>query len=131
MSLRSASRAFLFSILISAPLAAQAPRFDVLPGPRKGGGEVKITVAPGGSVQAEKDEYSIFEGGVAIEYQDIKLRAEKVTSNKNRIIVQFEKDAVDNNVPTGQVTLTLRVNVLGGTGVQEQLSSSATVTVSK
>ena len=59
------------------------------------------------------------------------IPAEKVTSNKNRIIVQFEKDAVDNNVPTGEVTLTLRVNVLSGAGVQEQLSSSSTVTVVK
>ena len=59
------------------------------------------------------------------------IPAEKVTANKNRIIVQFEKDDVDNNVPTGEVTLTLRVNVLNAAGVQEQLSSSATVTVVK
>ena len=59
------------------------------------------------------------------------IPAEKVTANKNRIIVQFEKADVDNNVPTGEVTLTLRVNVLNAAGVQEQLSSSATVTVVK
>jgi hypothetical protein len=59
------------------------------------------------------------------------IPADKVTANKNRIIVQFDKDAVDNNVPTGEVTLTLRANVLSGAGVQEQLSSSATVTVTK
>ena len=59
------------------------------------------------------------------------IPAEKVTANKNRVIVQFEKADVDNNVPTGEVTLTLRVNVLNAAGVQEQLSSSATVTVVK
>ena len=38
---------------------------------------------------------------------------------------------VDNNVPAGEVTLTLRVNVLNDAGVQQQLSSTATVTVTK
>jgi glucose dehydrogenase/plastocyanin len=54
-----------------------------------------------------------------------------VTPNKNRIIVQFDKADIDNNVPTGEVTLTLRANVLDSAGVQEQLSSSATVTIRK
>jgi plastocyanin len=58
------------------------------------------------------------------------IPAEKVTANKNRIIVQFDKDALDNNVPEGEVTLTLRVNVLHE-GVQKQLSSTASVTVVK
>lgn len=100
MSLRSASRAFLFSILITASLAAQAPRFDVLPGPRKGGGEVKIAVAPGGRVEAESDEYTILEGGVAIEYQDIKLRAEKVTYNLKTKDVTAEGNVVIDQGPT-------------------------------
>ena len=74
-----------------------------------------------------------YEGGAVLvtPLSSSPLPAEKVTSNKNRIIVQFEKDAVDNNVPTGEVTLTLRVNVLNAAGVQEQLSSSTTVTVVK
>lgn len=59
------------------------------------------------------------------------IPAENVTSNKNRLIVQFAKDAVDNNVPEGEVTLTLRVNVLNSAGIQEQLSSSSTITVAK
>ena len=59
------------------------------------------------------------------------IPASKVTANTNRIIVQFDAADVDNNVPTGEATLTLRVNVLNAQGVQEQLSSSAMVTVVK
>jgi glucose dehydrogenase/plastocyanin len=55
----------------------------------------------------------------------------KVTANKNRDILQFDKADVDNNVPTGEVTLSIRINVLSAAGVQEQLSSTATVTVVK
>ncbi len=59
------------------------------------------------------------------------IPASKVTANTNRIIVQFDAADVDNNVPTGEVSLTLRANVLNAQGIQEQLSSSATVTVVK
>jgi plastocyanin len=59
------------------------------------------------------------------------IDASKVTANKNRIIVQFDATEVDNNVPTGATSLTLRVNVLNAAGVQEQLSSTGTVTVVK
>lgn len=57
--------------------------------------------------------------------------ASKVTANKNRVIVRFDADDVDNNVPTGEAALTLRINVLNPAGVQEQLSSTATVPVVK
>jgi outer membrane protein assembly factor BamB len=85
------------------------------------------------SAQFELPAGYTYEGGAVLvtPLSSSPIPAEKVTSNKNRIIVQFEKDAVDNNVPTGEVTLILRVNVLSGAGVQEQLSSSATVTVNK
>ena len=59
------------------------------------------------------------------------IQASKVTANKNRIIVKFDAADVDNNVPTGEVALTLRVNVLNSQGAQEQLRSTATVTVVK
>jgi len=59
------------------------------------------------------------------------IEASDVTTNKNRIIVRFDRDDVDHNVPTGEVTLTVRANVLNAAGVQEQLSSTATVTVVK
>lgn len=57
--------------------------------------------------------------------------ASKVTANKNRIIVQFDAADLDNNVPTGEVALTLRANVLDADGAQEQVTSTATVTVVK
>jgi LPS-assembly protein len=100
MNLRSASRALLFSLLISASLAAQSSRFGVVPGPRQGGGEVKVTIQEGGRVEAQKDEYSIFEGGVTIEYQDIKLRAEKVTYNLKTKDVTAEGNVVIDQGPT-------------------------------
>lgn len=59
------------------------------------------------------------------------IAASNVTANTNRIVVQFDAADVDNNVPEGEVTLTLRANVLNAQGVQEQLSSTATVTVVK
>jgi quinohemoprotein ethanol dehydrogenase len=59
------------------------------------------------------------------------IAASNVTANSNRIIVQFDAAEVDNNVPTGEATLTLRANVLNAQGAQEQLSSSATVTIVK
>ena len=58
------------------------------------------------------------------------IPAEKVTANKNRLIVQFDKADLDNNVPVGEVSLTLVANVLQD-GVQRQLTSTATVTVTK
>ena len=57
--------------------------------------------------------------------------ASKVTANKNRIILQFDATEVDNNVPTGEASLTVRVNALNPQGVQEQLTSTAAVTVVK
>ncbi|NLP85172.1 PQQ-binding-like beta-propeller repeat protein [Microbacterium sp. CFH 90308] len=57
--------------------------------------------------------------------------AVKVTANKNRLIVQFDKAAVDNNVPEGEVTLTVQAYVTGPDGAQKRLSSSAIVTVVK
>jgi len=59
------------------------------------------------------------------------IDASKVTANKNKVIVQFDAAEVDNNVPAGEASLTVRVNVLNPAGVQEQLSSTATVTVVK
>jgi glucose dehydrogenase/plastocyanin len=59
------------------------------------------------------------------------VEASDVTANKNRIIVRFNAAEVDNNVPTGEVSLTVRANVIGPDGVQSELTSTATVTVVK
>jgi LPS-assembly protein len=69
------------AFLLATTAAAQKPNFRFMPGPKPGGGDVKITVDEGGTTELQKDEYSILQGGVTIEYQDIKLRADKVTYN--------------------------------------------------
>ena len=72
----------LLLVLSAVPLLAQTPpKFRFMPGPKPGGGEVKITVAQGGETEIQKDEYTVVTGGVTIEYQDIKLVADKVTYN--------------------------------------------------
>ncbi|HUP48438.1 MAG TPA: LPS assembly protein LptD [Thermoanaerobaculia bacterium] len=100
MNLRSAARALLILITLSAPLAAQTSRFGIVPAPRAGGGEVTFKVDEGGRVEAEKDEYTIFEGGVTIEYQDMRLRADKVTYNLKTKDVTAEGKVVIDQGPT-------------------------------
>lgn len=81
-------RRLLCLILIAIPAIAQKPNFKFIPGPKPGGGEVKIAVGKHGTIEAQKDEYSILQGDVVIEYQDIKLQADKVTYNlKTRDLV--------------------------------------------
>jgi quinohemoprotein ethanol dehydrogenase len=58
------------------------------------------------------------------------IPATKVTVNDNRLIVQFGKADLDNNVPEGEATLTLVANVLHE-GVQKQLTSTTAVTIVK
>jgi len=80
--------ALCLTLFLMSPVLAQKPNFRFMPGPKPGGGEVKVTVAPGGTTELQKDEYSILQGDVTIEYQDIKLRADKVTYNfKTRDVV--------------------------------------------
>lgn len=58
------------------------------------------------------------------------IQATKVSGSRDRVLLQFDKAEVDNNVPAGEVSLTVRLNVLHE-GVQKQLTSTATVTVTK
>jgi plastocyanin len=85
------------------------------------------------SAQFELPAGYAYEGGAVLvaPLSSTPIEPSNVTANTDRIIVQFDAGDVDNTVPTGQVTLTLRANVLNAQGVQEQLSSSATVTVVK
>ena len=66
---------------------------------------MKVTIQEGGRVEAQKDEYSIFEGGVTIEYQDIKLAADKVTFNQRTRDVVAEGNVIIDQGPT-RVTAT-------------------------
>jgi len=64
------------------PQTQPPKRFKFTPANVEKGGEVKWTIAPGGRVEMEKDEYAIFEGGVTVEYQDIKIVSDKLTLNQ-------------------------------------------------
>ncbi|HEX7152505.1 MAG TPA: LPS assembly protein LptD [Thermoanaerobaculia bacterium] len=78
-------RLALLSLLVfplAISLEAQRPQVRLMPGPKAGGGDVKINIEPGGRLDVQHDEYSIAEGVVTLEYQDIKMRADKVTHNK-------------------------------------------------
>lgn len=94
-------------VLFATPLLGQTPRpkFQFMPGPKPGGGDVKVTLDRGGVIEAQKDEYSIFQGGVTIEYQDIKLRADKVTHNLKTGDVVAEGNVIIDQGPT-RVTAT-------------------------
>ena len=87
-------------IFATSAALAQRPNFRFIPGPKPGGGEVKIMVEEGGVVEAQKDEYSILQGGVTIEYQDIRLRAEKVTYNFKTRDVVAEGNVIIDQGPT-------------------------------
>lgn len=107
----------LILLLAATPLLAQAPpKFRFVPGPKAGGGEVKVTVAPGGLTEVEKDEYMILSGGVTIEYQDIKLVADKVTFNKRTNDVVAEGNVIIDQGPT-RITATQAIyNLTSKTG---------------
>ncbi|MGZ5440416.1 MAG: LPS-assembly protein LptD [Thermoanaerobaculia bacterium] len=95
------ARTLLVLALSAAPLFAQKPpNFQFTPGPKPGGGEVKVTVAEGGLTEIQKDEYSISQGGVTIEYQDIKLVAYKVTYNYRTKDVVAEGNVIVDQGPT-------------------------------
>ena len=91
---------FLSSLLFSFPLAAQSSRFKFIPGPKAGGGEIKWTVAPGGTIEGEQDKYVVLQGGVTIEYQDIKLQAQKVTLNQKTKDVTAQGNVIVDQGPT-------------------------------
>lgn len=99
MTSRSARLTLLLLALLAAPsLLAQGKdmgpaaqyykqqkpgknRFKLIPSKGKGTSEIKYTLPPGGHQQFEKDEYAILEPDVTVEYQDVKLHADKVTIN--------------------------------------------------
>jgi LPS-assembly protein len=92
--------ALCFALLLATSVFAQKPNFKFIPGPKEGGGDVKVTLDKGGVVEAQRDEYSILQGGVTIEYQDIKLRADKVTFNQKTRDVVAEGHVVIDQGPT-------------------------------
>jgi LPS-assembly protein len=82
-------------------------RFKILQSPTKGKGDIKYSLPPGGHQQFEKDEYAILEPDVTIEYQDVKVHADKITVNfKTRDVVAQGHVIVDqgpNRISADQV----------------------------
>src|SRR5438876_8866164 len=86
---------FLLAAATATPLLAQGKdmgqaqqyykpknsKFKFLPGPRAKGGEIRWKLPPGGRQVVEKDEYVILEPDVLVEYQDVKIHADKMTIN--------------------------------------------------
>ena len=99
MNLRSAAPVLVFLLAFSSPVIAQRSRFDIIPAPQQSGGDVKVTVAPGGRIEGT-EEYSVLEGDVTIEYQDIKLRANKITYNQLTKDVTAEGNVIIDQGPT-------------------------------
>jgi LPS-assembly protein len=87
-------------LLLPAAAFAQAPNFTFVPGPKEGGGEVKLTVEKGSITEMQRDEYMIVSGGVTIEYQDIKLRSDKITHNQRTGDVVAEGNVIIDQGPT-------------------------------
>jgi LPS-assembly protein len=79
---------------------AQAPKFRFIPGPKTGGGDVTWSVGENGIVEAQRDEYLILQHEVMIQYQDIKLRADKVTYNLKTKDVAAEGNVIIDQGPT-------------------------------
>src|SRR4051812_10277292 len=90
----------LLTLALSTAAVAQTPKIRVSQGPKPGGGEVKWAVAENGTVEVEKDEYVLLERDVRIEYQDIKLRADKVTYNLRTKDVTADGHVIIDQGPT-------------------------------
>ena len=98
-TLRALSAALL-AATIALSADAQRPKFRFAPGPKPGGGDVKWSVGEGGRTEIEKDEYVLLERDVRVEYQDIKLAADKVTYNLRTKDVVAEGHVVIDQGPT-------------------------------
>jgi len=73
-------------------------KFHFVPGTHQTGGEIKWTAK--GKVEVEKDEYAILENEVHVDYQDIKLQADKVTVNLKTKDVVAEGHVIIDQGPT-------------------------------
>ena len=90
----------LLAPLLPAQTAARATgRFKLFTPPQKGG-EIRWSVAEKGRVEMQRDDYAILEGDVKIEYQDIKLQADKVTYNARTKDVVAEGHVIIDQGPT-------------------------------
>ncbi|HEX2120987.1 MAG TPA: LPS assembly protein LptD, partial [Thermoanaerobaculia bacterium] len=78
-------RRIALPLLLAATLTVQAqerPKFQFVPGPKPGGGNIQWSVDEKiGKVEAIKEEYLVLEVDAKVKYQDISLSANKITYN--------------------------------------------------
>jgi LPS transport system D/LptA/(LptD N-terminal domain) LPS transport protein len=89
--------ALFLAVAASSAAQERPPKFKFMPGPKAGGGEVRWQ---GERIDMERDEYVVLQGEALIEYQDIKLRADKVTYNQKTKDVTAEGHVVIDQGPT-------------------------------
>ena len=106
--------AFLIAVLAASSLLAQGknmgqagqyykqnPKFRVVPGPKRNtGGDIKWSLPPGNKVEIVQGEYAILQPDVTIEYQDVKMHADKATVNLRTKDVTAEGHVVIDQGPT-------------------------------
>src|SRR5258708_39758531 len=69
-------------------------RFKVVQ-PKKGTkSDIKFTIPPGGHPHYEKDEYAILEPDATVEYQDVKIHADKITVNVKTTHVDGQRHGI-------------------------------------
>jgi len=79
----------VLALLLALPVAGQVPnststqikKFKFVPPTLKKGGEIHWSVAEGGKQEYVRDEYAILEKDVKVDYQDVKMQADKITIN--------------------------------------------------
>lgn len=100
MTSRGLALCLAFLVTASAAAQQQKPNFSILRAPKAGGGDVKWSIDEGGTLERQQGEYSIAQGGVTIEYQDIKVRADKLTLNEKTRDVVAEGHVIIDQGPT-------------------------------
>jgi LPS-assembly protein len=98
LPLRALAFLALFLLISVASAIAQPSRFRVTPGPKEGGGKVEWSAE--GKVELEKDDYVILEQQVVVKYQDINIRAEKLTLNRRTNDVVAEGNVIIDQGPS-------------------------------
>ncbi|MCU1244622.1 MAG: lptD, partial [Acidobacteria bacterium] len=85
---------------LAAPPKTSLKKFKFSTPSIKPGAELRWEVAKGGKAEVEKDEYAILQNDVRLYYQDITIRADKVTANLKTKDVVAEGNVIIDQGPT-------------------------------
>ncbi len=79
----------------------QNTKFKLVPGQKRAqGGDIKYSAAPGGKIEVVQGEYAILQPDVTVEYQDVKMHADKATVNLRTKDVTAEGHVIIDQGPT-------------------------------